>query len=177
PHAIGDCFAHSIRHGPAGYSEDDTAAPATIPTVPYIAGLNDRSAALAASSNCSSSFELMPRRPAATFRANSTYSILRFTDQSEGGLAATARKLLVLSASLSILALGDFADAVSICMSFRFALGRLLSSVTSITIDATWAPRPVLSEKPPVALQTCRSLTCGPQSGPTSAPILPAPWH
>ena len=28
---------------------------------------------------------------AAIFRANSTYSILRLTDQSDGGLAATAR--------------------------------------------------------------------------------------
>jgi hypothetical protein len=51
-----------------------------------MAGLNDRSAARAASSNCSSSLGLTPRRPAATFRANCTYSILRLTDQSEGGL-------------------------------------------------------------------------------------------
>src|ERR1700730_19166408 len=110
------------------------------PNVPYKAGLNDRSAARAASSNCSSSCELTPRRPATTFRANSTYSTLRLTDQSEGGLAAIARKLLVLSASLSILALGLLIDAVSICMSFLFALGRLLSSVTSTTIDATSSP-------------------------------------
>ena len=48
-----------------------------------------------------------------------------------GGLAATARRLLVLSASLSILALGLLATAVSICMSFLWAFGRLLSSVTS----------------------------------------------
>src|SRR5215467_14020281 len=88
-----------------------------------VAGLNERSAARAASSNCSSRLSLATLSPAASFRANSTYSILRLTDQLEGAFAATARKLLVLSASLSILALGLFVDAVSISMIFLLAFG------------------------------------------------------
>src|SRR5271169_818047 len=89
----------------------------------YILGLNDRSAAAAASSNWSSSFRLVPRRPLATSLAQRTYSILRLTDQSEGGLAAIAWRLLVLSASFSILALTLFVAAVSTCLSFLSALG------------------------------------------------------
>src|SRR5512144_1792438 len=102
--------------------------------------MNERSAALAASSNCCSSFGLTPLSPSDTLRAHSTYSILRLTDQSVGGLAPIDRRLLVLSASLSILALGDLLAASSICLRFLAAFGRLLSSVTSSTIDATSSP-------------------------------------
>jgi hypothetical protein len=103
----------------------------------YMTGLNDRSATRAASSNCASIFRFTPRRPSATFRAHFTYSILRLTDQSEGGLAASARRLLVLSASFNTLAFALFPGAVSTCLHFRVALGTLLSSVTSATREAT----------------------------------------
>jgi hypothetical protein len=81
--------------------------------------VNDRSAAWAASSNCRSSFGLTPLSPSATFRAHSTYSILRLTDQSAGGLAAIARRLLVLSASLSSLARVLLPAAPSIFVRFN----------------------------------------------------------
>ena len=67
----------------------------------------------AASSNCLSSISLVPRRPTTTFRAQEMYSIFRRTDQSGAGLVASARKLLVLSASLRAFAFGLFLWAVS----------------------------------------------------------------
>jgi hypothetical protein len=54
------------------------------------------------------------------------YSSLRFTDQSGDGLAVTARRLLVLSASLMILARSDFVGAVLTCKRFRSCFSRLL---------------------------------------------------
>jgi hypothetical protein len=59
------------------------------------------------------------------------------TDQSDGALAAIARGLLILSASLRILALELLVAAVLTCSSFLSAFGRLLSSVTSSTSEAT----------------------------------------
>src|SRR3954465_15333772 len=78
-------------------------------------GRTEASAASAALSNSPSSHSFAPRRPETTSRAQATYSSLRFTDQSGDGLAVIALKLLVLSASLMILARSDFLDALSTC--------------------------------------------------------------
>src|SRR3954471_9834458 len=89
-------------------------------------GRAEASAASAALSNSPSSHSFAPRRPETTSRAQATYSSLRFTEQSGDGLAVIALRLLVLSASLMILARSDFLDAVSTCLRFRTALSRLL---------------------------------------------------
>src|SRR3954464_8121144 len=70
------------------------------------------SASAAALSNCCSSQGDTPRRPFTTSRAHPTYSNLRFTDQWGAGLNIMARMLLVLSASLMILASLVFLPAV-----------------------------------------------------------------
>jgi hypothetical protein len=54
-----------------------------------------------------------PVSPLATLLAHSTYSSRRLTDQSGGGLAAMALRLLVLSARLRIFARRDFLCASS----------------------------------------------------------------
>jgi hypothetical protein len=69
-----------------------------------IDGRRLNSASLAACSNSRSSHSETPINPFDTRRAHSTYSSRRLTDQPGGGLAATALKLLVLSASLRIFA-------------------------------------------------------------------------
>ena len=60
-----------------------------------IAGTVDRSASFAAWSNSCSNHSDTPISPSETFRAHSTYSSRRLTDQSGGGLAAMALKLLL----------------------------------------------------------------------------------
>jgi hypothetical protein len=55
--------------------------------------LSDRTAWSAASLNCCSNDGDVPRTPATTALAHSTYSSRRSTDQSGAGLFATARKL------------------------------------------------------------------------------------
>ena len=65
-----------------------------------IGRLSDRIARSAASSNCCSNHGDVPRSPATTLFAQSMYSRRRSSDQSDAGLCATARKLLVSRASL-----------------------------------------------------------------------------
>jgi hypothetical protein len=100
------------------------------PTPHLIVGTVDRSASFAAWSNSCSSHSDTPISPSETFRAHSTYSSRRLTDQSGGGLAAMALKLLVLSASLRIFARCDFSCECSIWSRFRSCFSRFLSSVT-----------------------------------------------
>src|SRR5215212_3559766 len=94
----------SVCEGTADY-HDPRAASSGRMSAPLRHGrLKERSAVSAASSNCASSLPFTPLSLAATFRAHSTYSALRSTDQSAGGLAVIARRLLVLSPSFSTLA-------------------------------------------------------------------------
>ena len=68
------------------------------------------------------------------------YSNRRRTDQSGAGLETSARKLLVLSASLSNLARLDFLWALSTWRFLRSRFSSVLSSVTSTTRSATSVP-------------------------------------
>src|SRR5438045_3108323 len=96
--------------------------------------LRVRSPCSTASSNCCSSHGEVPRSPVTTSFAHCTYSSRRFTDQSGEGLLATARTLLILSASLINLASRLLCGADSTCRRLRSAFGSDLSSVTSNTM-------------------------------------------
>jgi hypothetical protein len=75
------------------------------------------------SSNCCSNHGDVPRTPATTLLAHSPYSIRRSTDQPMAGLIATARTLLILSASLINFASRLFFGAFSICKRLRSSFG------------------------------------------------------
>ena len=88
------------------------------------------SASFAACSNSRSSHWETPVSPTEPRRAQPTYSSRRLTEHPREGLVAIALRLLVRSASLSILARFDFLSERSTWSRFRSCFSRLLSSVT-----------------------------------------------
>src|SRR5262245_43014075 len=165
---------HRQGHGPAASIELDLALLDEVfagDHASLLHALIARRASITAPSNARSSAAFSPRQPATTCSAQSTYSAIRTTSQSDGGLCASARTLLILSAILMRRARSLLTAAVATCRDLRSALGRLLSSVTSATRPAMSGPNCASRSSNVVGVSS--SVSCS-RPAATSAPSRPS---
>ena len=113
-----------------------------------------------AASNAASSFAFTPRTWLTTCFAQSKYSCRRSSGQFAGGLLATSRRFVILSANFTSFAFPLAWAACSICKRLRSTFGSALSSVTSKTIDLIAWPNSRSSSSGVVSVSSivsCRS--------------------